>query len=75
MCKLCGDADKTLNHISFECKAMQECRQPFVAAIESACGDLGIYTLSVGLNKLVIDCSPQTLSHSGEIGLFNVESP
>ena len=60
-CNLCGDADETLTHFLLECEALQECRQPIVAAIESACAslcvDLGICTLGVELVKLVIDCS------------------
>ena len=59
-CNLCGDADETLTHFLLECKALQECRQPIVAARESACTslcvDLGICTLGVELVKLVIDC-------------------
>ena len=39
-CNLCGDADETLTHFLLECKALHECRQPIVAAIESACDSL-----------------------------------
>ena len=66
-CNLCGDADETLSHFLLECKALQECRQPIVAAIESACAslcvDLGICTLGVELFKLVIDCSSVLAVH------------
>ena len=66
-CNLCGDADETLTHFLLECKALQECRQPIVAAIESACAslcvDLGICTLGVELVKLVIDCSSVLAVH------------
>ena len=61
MCNLWGDADETLTHFLLECKALRECRQPIMAAIESACASLcvdrGICTLGVELVKLVIDCS------------------
>ena len=47
--------------------SLQECRQPIVAAIESACAslcvDLGICTLGVELVKLVIDCSSVLAEH------------
>ena len=37
------------------------CRQPIVAAIKlasvSLCDDLGIHTLGMGLDKLIIDCT------------------
>ena len=60
-CNLWGDADETLTHFLLECKALQKCRQPIVAAIESACAslcvDLGICTLGAELVKLFIDCS------------------
>ena len=56
-----GNADEILTHFLLECKALQECRQWIVAAIDSACAslciDLGICTLCVELVKLVIDCS------------------
>ena len=60
-CSLCGDADETLTHFLLECLVLQECRQPIVAAIESACAslcvELSISTLGVGLVKLLIDDS------------------
>ena len=60
-CNLWGDADETLTNFLLECKALRECRQPIMAAIESAraslCVDRGICTLGVELVKLVIDCS------------------
>ena len=60
-CNLCGDAEETLLHFLLECKALQTCRQPIVTAIKSACdslcGDLGIYTLDVEIDRLIIDCS------------------
>ena len=66
-CNLCCVADETLTHFLLECKALQECRQPIVAAIESACAslcvDLGICTLGVELVKLVIDCSSVLAVH------------
>ena len=56
-----GNAVEILTHFLLECKALQECRQRIVAAIDSACAslcvDLGICTLGVELVKLVIDCS------------------
>ena len=59
-CNLCGDAEETLSHFLLECQR-QMCRQPIMTDIKSACdslcGDLGICTLDVETDWLIIDCS------------------
>ena len=60
-CKLCEHAQETLTHFLLDYKALQECRQPIMTDIESACeslcDELGISTLGIELDKLIIDCS------------------
>ena len=57
----CKHAEETLTHFLLECKALHECRQPIMRYIESACeslcDELGISTLGIELDKLIIDCS------------------
>ena len=60
-CNLCGGSDETLTYFLLECKALQECRQPIMTAIEAACeylcDELDIPTLGIELDKFIIDCS------------------
>ena len=60
-CNLCGDADETHSYFLLECKALHTCRQPILTDIKSACdslcGDLGICTLDVEIDRLITDCS------------------
>ena len=76
-CKLCEHAEETLTHFLLECKALHECRQPIMTDIESACEslceELGISTLGIELDKLIIDCS-SVLVENPDIKLIQLQS-
>ena len=76
-CKLCEYAEETLTHFLLDCKAMHECRQPIMTDIESACEslceELGISTLGIELDKLIIDCS-SVLVENPDIKLIQLQS-